>query len=378
MLVKKNKTFLMRLKNNRGSVLLTTYLVTTLLLGLGAAFLVLSIGEGRSSEVQRKVTQAFYIAEAGIERAIYDLREDYTDNQNWADSVINGWTVDTTDTDADGYYPLPDAADAGNSGYATTALGEGSYSVSLQNGAGNDGMWVRSIGTVDGVSQTVLIYLAAVSLSPWDNAIFGGAGASGTMVNGNVKIIGSVHILGDGLADGDNAIDLGGTAELVGNNYSSLESALDDKVPALPTVLFGGETVSTLNAELRVKNGLVGLSGSSTVGAVNVTGNSHKETVDGAYVTDGYNGNKGILNVNSDNGYSEAYDLGDAVSFPSLNDAIGGYGSYYDYFNAEGYTLSAAEMANVASLDPSMADFTYGATGDCAVDTKCISMTIGE
>lgn len=371
--IRKVHHFLSQVENERGSVLLTTYLLITVLLLLGTAFLIVSSNDSRTSEIQRKATQAFYIAEAGIERAIYDLKEDYTDNQNWSDGTINGWTVDSSDTDADGFYPLPDASDPANAAYPTTSLGDGSYSVSLMNGAGSDGIWVRSTGSVDDVSQTILIYLAAVSLSPWDNAIFGGAGSSGAMVNGNVKIHGSVHILGNGLADGDNAIDLGGTAELVGNNYAGLESSLKDKVPDLPTVTFGGEVVETLNAELRVKKGLVGLSGNSQVGAADNPGDSDKETVDGVYVTDGFNGTKGTASVFSDNGYSEAYDLGDSVSFPTLDDDIAGYDSYYDYFAAEGYTLAAGEMATVANLSGATSDFTYG---DCA--TNCISMTSGQ
>lgn len=372
------KMLLSKFQNNRGSVLLMTYLVITVLLFLGAAFTVMSSGERQASEIQRKVTQAFYISEAGIERAVYNLREDFVnavdpDNPSWADEIINGWTVDSSDTDADGYYPFPDVSDVANAGYATTDLGEGSYSVSLQNGAETDEIWVRSTGTVDGVSQTILVYLGVVSLRPWDNAIFGGAGASGTMVNGNVKIHGSVHILGDGLADGDNAIDLGGTAELVGNNYDGLDDHLDARVPALETVLFNGENVETLNAELRVKKGLVGLTGNSQVGDADDPGDDDKETIDGAYVTDGYNGTKGADNVFSDNGTSVDYDLGDAASFPSLDDPIGVYATTYDYFSTDGYTLAADELTAVASLSGEMPDFMYG---NCA--TNCISMTSGK
>jgi len=336
---------------------------------LGSAFLALSVNEGRASEAQRKITQAFHVAEAGIERAFYDLRQDYiTDSSSpdWADGDINGMSIGP---DTGNFYSIP---------YSATSLNNGSYAVSLRNVSGADDIWVRSTGTVDGISQTILAYVRMANLSPWDNAIFGGAGSAGGMVNGNVNISGSVHILGTGLAAGDNAIDLGGTAELVGNNYSNLESALDDKIPALPTTLFNGETISTLNAELRVKNGIVGLSGSSTVGQADVFGNSDKETVDGAYVTDGYNGNKGTANVYSDNGTSEGYDLGDAVSFPSLSDPYDTYTDYYDYFDQTGYTATAGEMTTLANLTPATPDFQYGATGDCSVDANCIQMASGK
>ena len=141
--------------------------------------------------------------------------------------------------------------------------------------------------------QTIEVYAKIVSISPWNNAIFAGAGAAGAMVNGNVNISGSVHILGTGLQSTDLAVDLGGTAELIGNNYEDLSASLKAKVPALPTTLVGGETVETLYAELRVKRGIVGLSGSSSVGDANDPGDAYKETVDGSFVTDGYGGTQG-------------------------------------------------------------------------------------
>jgi len=368
-------------------VLLATYLVITLLVFLGAAFVVLSTHEGRTSEIQRKTTQAFYIAEAGIERAMYDLRQDFVnaadpDNPDWTDGDINGWSVDTADVDVEGFYPMPDMSDAANSAYPTTSLNGGSYTVRLKNESGSDEISIRSTGTLDSITQTIEAYVKVFSVSPWENAIFGGGGGAGGMVNGNVNISGSVHILGNDLDPGDNAIDLGGTAELVGNNYSNLESGLKDKVPALPTTVFNGETIETLNAELRVKNGKVGLSGSSTVGHTDVFGDSDKETVDGVYVVNGadsnFNGNKGTANVHSDNGFSAGYDLGDAVAFPDLDDPVDIYASTYDYFNTTGYTPTAGEMITLADLTPSTPDFQYGATSNCSVDANCIQMSSGK
>jgi hypothetical protein len=79
---------------------------------------------------------------------------------------------------------------------------------------------------------------------------------------------------------------------------------------------------------LRVKNGLVGMSGSSEIGEVNLAGNAVKETLDGTYVNDGWTGNSVVddgdrgdpVNVFSDNGWDEGYDLGDKVSLPVFAD----------------------------------------------------------
>ena len=227
---------LTRLNNNRGSALLTAYLVITSLLILGAGFLLISTIEARTSEYQRRIASALYIAEAGIERALYDLRQDLINDASspsWADSDINGWIVNTADTDASSFYPLPDTSNAANADYGSTSLSGGSYAVRIKNVSGADDIWIRSTGTLGSVTQTIEVYARMVNLSPWSNAIFGGAGSSGTMVNGNVNIYGSVHILGNGLADGDNAIDLGGTAELVGNNYNVGPQGLAASLKAL-------------------------------------------------------------------------------------------------------------------------------------------------
>ena len=340
-----------KLKDTKGSAIVIAYFVIVVLLGIGASFLLLATNESRMSERQRLTTTAFHIAEAGIERGLYDLRMDFinaTGSPSWSDGDINGFSIgpDTTD-----YYTIP---------YESTSLNGGSYTVELKNVfVSGDNVWVRSTGTIGGVSHTIRVYVRMVSLSPWDYAIFAGSGASGSMVNGNVDIRGSVLILGNGLEDGDYAIDMGGTAEIVMNNYSTLNATLKAKVPALPTVVFNGETVETLTSVLRVKKGIVGVSGNAEVGQADIPGNSVKETVDGVYTNDGFGGNQGTNNVFSDNGTSTAYDLGDSVVFPSLSDPYPGYASYQAYLKSIAYVPTAEEAATLANLTPS-SNFSYG------------------
>jgi hypothetical protein len=217
----------------------------------------------------------------------------------------------------------------------------------------------------------------------WGNAIFAGVGQAGKSINGNVVIRGSVHILGDGETytdldgdghwdddepytdkngnhqydegepytdtDGDGhhdsrepfvdangngtrdpaltvtdlAEELSGTAN-IGNNYSGMSTDLRGRIPAAPTETYAGETVESLKSKLRVKHGKVSLSGSATAGDPQVTGNGVKETLAGTYVSDGFGGNKGTANVNSDNGYTNQYDLADGLVTMPLVDS----GSY--------------------------------------------------
>ncbi len=342
--------------NQRGSVLLIVYFVVIVLLGIGAAFAVLAGSESKTAERQRLTAVAFHLAEAGIERALSDLRRDFI-----ADGTMNSWiNGDIHDfeigPDTENYYDIP---------YTGTTLNGGSYAVQLKNVTGSPGdIWIKSRGVAGGVAQTIDVYARMFSVSPWNYAIFAGRGASGAMVNGNVDIRGSVLILGSGLNPGDLAIDLRGTAEFVGNNYRTLAAALRAKVPALPTVVIGGQTVETLNAKLHVKRGIIGLSGSSSVGEANVAGNAYKETADGVFINDGFGGNQGAANVFSDNGTTNAYDMGEAVRFPSLSDPYMGYSTYQEYLRNNALILTN-ELNNVTAAS----SFSYSnANGSISMD----------
>jgi hypothetical protein len=349
------------LENKTGSVLVISILVVVVILALSAIFLVLASHEAGLVERQRKESIAFHIAEAGVERMLYDLRVDFyndSSSPSWADGDVNGMAIGP---DTGSFVTVP---------YASTSLNGGSYTVKMKNLTGSgESIWVQSTGTHGDAIQTVEIYATIKRISPWDNAIFAGAGASGAMVNGNVNIRGSVHILGSGLSSSDYAIDLGGTAELVGNNYNGLAASLLAKVPALPVVNFGGENVSTLNAELRVKRGLIGLSGSATVGESNIAGNAVKETVEASYVTDGFGGTGAESNVYSDNGWSVAYDLGDSIGFPSLADPYLSYSTYQSYLRDNALVISnPADLTALANINPNSSFSFSNAKGAISMD----------
>jgi hypothetical protein len=144
-------------------------------------------------------------------------------------------------------------------------------------------------------SEQIIGSGAAISI--WQNAIFAGTGQAGGLINGNVAIHGSVHLLGDDLDENDEAVatievlEMSGTS-LIHNNYDGIPADLEWRVPPLPQTMVNGELVDTLFANLRVKNGLVSLSGNSEIGQVNVAGNDIKELMDGVFVTDGWTGNQ--------------------------------------------------------------------------------------
>ena len=298
---------------------------------LGSSLYFMSLNSILMSERQRKVVQAFYNAEAGVERALFDLRQDFINDTNsgWADGDINGYSVG------------PDTEHFNTIAYESTTLNEGNFSVQLKNvQESNSEIWIKSTGLVGGVVQTIQVYAKIDNIGIWNNCIFAGTGCTGKVINGNVDICGSVHILGNSLTASDYAIELSGTSLVAGNNYDSLALGLLSRIPSLDTTIFNGESVETLGAKLRVKSGKVGLSGGGIAGQQDVSGNFFKETMDGAYITDGYGGNQATDNVFSDNGYSNIYDLGDSISFPSLSAPYGEYLTYIEYVKAYALALT--------------------------------------
>lgn len=210
---------------------------------------------------------------------------------------------------------------------------------------GSDGIDNNGDGTVDEAAEedyaSVYAYarnsstqlrsgemtLAGGNVNIWNNAIFAGSGQAGNLINGNVSIFGSVHLLGENLNDGDvavAAIDLSGTS-MIHNNYEGMPAHLRLRIPNPPTTTENGVPIETLEAKLRVKNGLVGLSGSSEVGQPHNSTNTFKELMDGVYVNDGWTGNAidgngDPTSVYSENGWDETYDLGGAVPYPTFAD----------------------------------------------------------
>lgn len=329
--------------NSESGVILPIVIILMLALTItGLAFL--NVGVMENSLVRREIrkNQAFYLAEAGLERTKWNLKQDFENgSRDWADGEINGITVGAPDEES--WRVL---------GYEASSLllDEGSYLVKVKY-VDEKNIWVRSIGTVENASKTVQIYMSIRNISPWDNAIFAGTGMAGQVINGNARVHGSVHILGEGLGANDLAIDMSGTAGMR-NNYQGLPGELTAVIPPCPQTDFNGETVESLEAKLWVKQGKVGLSGTAVVGETDFFGNSFKETVDAVYVTDGYGGDKGEDNVYSDNGTENKYDLGNAVQFPSLKDpwvdpvTETSYSSYLAYLNSNSLTLTKSEISS--------------------------------
>jgi hypothetical protein len=181
---------------------------------------------------------------------------------------------------------------------------------------------VHAAARMNGLTRRLEAVYDTRNFGIWNNAIFAGRGQAGRLINGNVRIHGSVHLLGDDLPEGApavTAIDLSGSSMIL-NDYTDIDPILAARVPAQKLVDYNGDTVTTLDAEARVRNGVFALSGAASVGRDYVSGSGYKGPVDGTYVTDGWGGNQGDANVWSDNGSDEVYDLGNSIALPGFED----------------------------------------------------------
>lgn len=344
--------------SNRGVAIVAVTMVMVVVALLGGAIITQTTHNAQLSNRTFTDKQALYLAESAKERGYQEILDD--DNFT---SVGNPGVLANVN--------LPGGS------YALTAT---TLSVDPKV------VQLVAVGTPDAGSPadtrqiTVVAEVVRENVSVWNNAIFGGAGQTGGVINGNCAIHGSVHLLGDGVGEGNNsieALDLSG-ASLIHNNYVGMPAELLARVPALPTTVFGGETISTIDAKLRVKNGAVGVSGSSEIGEANIVGNAFKETMNGIYIeTDSaetrWTGNQvvdGVPNpgsVQSDNGTDALYDLGDVITMPDMTAEYTDpatsitYGSYGAYFDANSLTLPPLTLDN--STDAAVAIQQYEANG---------------
>jgi hypothetical protein len=352
------------LRNDRGAALV-------IVLGVLFALSLIALASFEAAESEKTIvgnkakrTQAFLAAEAGMARADYVLSQN--PYQTSADTLTGLINSDTLLPNArfrlamDSTLPRRKVIALGFAGEAQSGI-----QVQYEHGRNR-----RSI---------------------WNNALFAGHGNDGRTLSGTLEIHGSVHVLGDGEpfvdansngvwdagesytdvnhdssydapTDPDSlALDLSSGASYLSNNYAGLHGMFVPRLPALPTASYGGESVATLGAELRVDHGEVALSGGADIGQANSPGGSpaHKETFDATFVSDGYAGDPNA-SVYSDNGHANPYDFADnPPDMPDLDaqytDPFGtNYPSYMAYLKANALVVSDSLVLRLGTPIPLM------------------------
>jgi hypothetical protein len=330
-------------RDERGSVLLMSIVLVFVMTLLGLALFDLGAIENRMSLASQADLRAFEVAQAGIERALRELRDGFVGDaagvESWADNDGVRAPICSPSCATGVYRPMTLAN--------TTFPGGGSYEVEImlvtvaeanatspypvglncfRNAANvcTNLVFVRSTGTVtDSTSggatspapagysarKTLQVLARAYAPSVLANGLVGGTPSALRPINGNVLMSGSIHLLGTPVG-GISAIDWNGAVG-VRNNLSGASTDLDilRRVPAQQSVCAPTGTACatpnlySLGADVQVARPTTGpavvLAGSASVGtavssaayntygsagAVSVAG---KGPLDAVFVADG-------------------------------------------------------------------------------------------
>lgn len=131
-------------KDNKGVVLITAYMVIVVLITLLGVYATRSINESNLAERQRKSAEAFYIAEAGIQKALWVI-------SNNLDSIDNNTA-------------LTSKANMDNS------LGNGSFQVQISGGSSTK--TITANGTVSSITRQIQVQAQNSWLSKIPAAIY--------------------------------------------------------------------------------------------------------------------------------------------------------------------------------------------------------------
>ncbi len=342
----------------RGTALVLALFLITVLTVLGTMVLNTSIVEIKMAQNQKISSQVFYAAEAGLERGLLLLINDFETEGGtaWSNANYPGWAETVTESAVPGsttfdpavrsldmYTTSPD----GNLRQLTLGGGQTvnnlTFDLYLYRASADD-VYVMSRAYGNGGIAAVEYHLAVDDLSPYNNAIFTGAGVSGHF-QGSVNLAGSIYSRG--------TLDVGANVKIT-NNYSTGHHPLapgDDLYDMLPAV-------TDLDTKVRVKGGDLNIN--STSAQIGYDGaNNHVEGiyVDGATNVDSvgthYYGNPPNLS-------SEVPD----VPLPTIYDGL------KEVFDDNGLDLDACKATKSGANDAAIATSIYA---DWVTGTGCAS-----
>lgn len=429
------KGFIKEIDDERGMALIISLLVLVVLTltAMGGLFTATRgmqlAGNTKSSEM------AYFVAEAGLERAVFKFIDQYRLNENFpttgspfdidsdlkTDAGVSGGVCTNTELDdfvcaggsltdkalwADianrtiAFYTAEDSDGASVPGKGhigvekvlwhhdtrnenTNLLGSNSRYEVYTYRYHKRSVFILSIGKVgndgdDSQAIAAVEYELRISSDQiLDNAIFAGGSGSDKSINGNVAIHGGVHVLGEGLAPNEIAVDLSGTAR-IHNNHEGMPAEFDTRMDAL---LLNASGEQSLEAKFRVKNGLVKIGSNAAGIGDDEQDNGAQDTMDGVYVNDGFTGdNDDQIFTEERKTYDE--DVQRDITMPDLETSEikndnGDYEKLKDYLSASTGSTDkhldpvalggAANVCNITNDLSAGAWSYYGPGGDCSV-----------
>jgi hypothetical protein len=294
-----------RVKEQRGSVLIVAMVLILTMTILGLALFDLAQIEGQMAGSSETDARALYIAQAGLDRGIRELRDGWMADSNaaggygtetWADAT-NGPTCTPTACDANVYKPM----NIGNTSLPATGTDPGgTYTLEMKlvlvaeaNNPISQGatytypygqecipdtgapticanlVFLRSTGTVNGppgFTSTVSVQtlVKAWPTSPFAAALTGGGAAFLTLpaIDGEFLAAGTVQVLGSSSSNPATRFQ-GGNSDGLRNNYQTLDATYElDRIrrrqlvcPPQTNCSGGANLVESLGAEIRIYGG---------------------------------------------------------------------------------------------------------------------------
>jgi hypothetical protein len=325
------KIYVHKLFSAKASAIVTALIFIVIGSLITGGFLTYVMREVQMTNKLNSSIKAFYIAEAGLERA---CKETYDDWYNHTPKLFRLNGIAPTN--------FPDPL----SSYSQYEVVETWVNVNIRKR-------IASTGTYGNETRTV--YKDVYHPQQITGAIIACSGSQGTgKISGNVRIMGSVYISGeepfvdsnendvydvgefyrdisgngawgqylditDGDTTNDNAFRMTGNSE-IGNNYGYMPSDLKSRVPS---IYDSDISMDTLDARLLVKYGRVPIeSGSAMIGITENPSDGLKNTMDSVIIPDG-----DVVpheNIHTDEYLSGAGNrslFDDEVRIPSIKDA---------------------------------------------------------
>jgi Tfp pilus assembly protein PilX len=264
-------------KNEEGVALISSVLIMMIFMAIGAVFIAVMSTDLKIASNQKRSAQALWIAEAGLQRALRELDQDFESTMNWADGSLG-------EPQSTAFYSFLSSQSAGG----------GAYTIELKNIASNtagtkwwrDRIVVKVTGTIKGAKRVIEANLeverSGQGVDP--GAIFSGSPLNGGgLIVGNVSFRGSIYIKGTATID---ALVLSGNAGIF-NNYdedgvlgSHISAYLKARIPEIYDSELG---MNSLDARVYIHNGDLNLGGNSYFGK-NQASLTDRQPLNGVYV----------------------------------------------------------------------------------------------
>ena len=330
--------------SRRGTALVLALFMITVLTVVGTMVLNTSIVEIKMAQNQKISSQAFYAAEAGLERLLLmhlaDFENDTGGNAPWGNDSYPGWAETVTVTDSSGsltFDPTIRSMDMYVNGSTENlkmiTIGGGqtvdtcSFALYKYAVSSNE-VYLMSRATGNGGVAAVEYRLGGEDVSPYNNAIFTNIGISGSF-QGSVNIAGSVYSRG--------TLNVGANVH-IWNNYDNNGPGGNTWTTntTINTIL---DYVGDLDTKVRVKGGDLILGSAAT--QIGESGDDN--AIAGVYV----DGSTNLESVGT-HYYEEYSNEVPDVPMPTLLDGL--YGEFGETFidaciASEGYTGDISAIA---------------------------------